>query len=589
MKRILLTHPYGPYDLDKGQRNHLDIYESVLTRDQGPFTLNGHTHCYALYLIAENIKAHTTVMEYPYLDDFTKELKNNYDFLGIQIISHTINKVAHMVRLARTIAPQTKIIIGGYGILSLYDPPPAETTADAQLILREVDYICKEEGVHFMRTLLKDEPINRPITQMYLPWSRSFIPGAPMDINKFSYIPILVGLGCRNGCEFCQNSAMFKRKEIKVATVEETFKALKYTRRRSGNQPCCAYIQHDNFLQDIKFVHQLGRLIQKDKEFGLRNLSYFCYADARSLSKYTMEELLELGIEHIWIGVESNFNEVITSEYRLRKRACDDLQSIFRDLETFGIACTASMSLGWDFHTPHNIMDDIDSFIDLKPLFYQIEPLNACPGTKLYQRMKEAGRINPTLTYKDLQHGDVATFFPRNFGLNDLIDYVDLAYKKLFESNGPSIFRRIEINLNGYEMCRSSHRPLLRDEKASFFAERCMEDYPILEVCAMFAPSEAVWERVMRTDERFKRFFGEPTEDQKIRSKLFCRFISERAESKKASPKNLFDPPLRKTFYNPAVGPMPMVKKGREPGPPLPYNVCTNSFSIETSCNNQQF
>jgi hypothetical protein len=243
-------------------------------------------------------------------------------------------------------------------------------------------------------------------------------------------------------------------------------------------------------------------------------------------------------------------------------------------MEEYGVGITASMVLGWDFHTKDNIEQDIDFFVDLGPSSYQITFLTACPGTELYNRMKKAGRINPKLTYHDIQQCNDGTFIPRNFQAGELKHYFELAHKKLFEVNGPGIFRTFQLNLNGYETCNKSHRPLLREQKAPFFAERVQRTYPILEACAEFAPSETVRRKVLETEEKYRRLFGEPTEEQKVFSKGFCGLISQRAEQLK-QPKSTapFDPPVTRTYYDSRRGEAPMIRIGRDGRAPVPIKV----------------
>jgi haloalkane dehalogenase len=572
MKRVLLSNPYGPYDLEWGE-NQYDILESRLQRGQGPFTLKSYSHCFALYLIAENINARTTVMEHPHLEDYEEELRKGYDYLGIQVISITIGKVAHMIRIAREIAPQTRIVIGGYGLLNLNDPPPGETAGDAEYILEEADHLCREEGVRFMRELLGDEPIDRPITQLYLPRGANFFPGAG-DFTERSMGMMLVALGCPNGCEFCCTSAMFKKQKIYISSPEETFETMKHFCRRNGGRATATSLMDENLLPNEAYVRELGNLIQRDPEFDLRKLSYFCFGDLRSISRFSMEELLELGVDSIWVGVESSFNDVITSDHKIEKRACDDVKSTFRAMEQHGIGITASMVLGWDFHTPDNIEEDIDYFVDIGPSAYQLTFLTACPGTELYDRMKEAGRINPALTFHDIQQCNDGTFIPKHFALGELRQYFELAHQKLYEKNGPGLFRSFQLNLNGYETCSRSGRPLLREQKALLFAERCQSSYPMLEAVGRFAPSETVREKVMEAEEKYHRLFGPPTEQQKMQSKGFCELVARRVEELKDPPSDEpVDPELRKVYYDPEAGPIPTIKRGRGPGEPVPYRV----------------
>ena len=573
MKRILLTNPYGPYDLEWGE-NQYDILSSRLQRGQGPFTLTSKSPCLALYLIAENINVQATVMEYPHIEDFVEELKKGYDYLGIQVIALSINKVARMIKLAKEVAPETKVVVGGYGVLNLDDPPPGETSGDAEYILQNADDICREEGVSFMRKVLGDQPVNRPISQKYLPLNYSSFPGlenyphSPKSMNAMA----LVALGCPNGCEFCCTSAMYKKNKIYVATPEETFQTLKHYCRRNGGKATTIALMDEDLLLNREYVRELGKLIQEDKEYGLRKLSYFCFGDLRSITQYSMEELLECGVDSVWAGVESSINDVITSEHKIEKRSCDDIKSTFRAMSEYGIGTTASMVLGWDFHTKDNIEQDIDYFVDLEPSSYQITFLTACPGTELYERMKKNGRLNPKLTYHDVQQCNDGTFLPKNFKLGELKDYFELVHKKLFDQNGPGIFRSFQLNLNGYETCIKSHRPLLREQKAPFFAERVQRTYPILQACADFAPTETVRRKVQETDDKYRRLFGEPTDEQKIFSEGFCGIIAQRVEQLKQPKSNdPYDPPVMRTYYG--GGDVPKIQVGREGDEPVPMQV----------------
>jgi hypothetical protein len=136
------------------------------------------------------------------------------------------------------------------------------------------------------------------------------------------------------------------------------------------------------------------------------------------------------------------------------------------------------------------------------------------------------------------------------------------------------MFRSFQLNLNGYETCATSSRPLLREHKAEFFAERCKRSYPLMEAVARFAPTETVRNKVGEAQEKYLRLFGKPAEMEKMKSEGFCQLVAQRIEDLKQPPSNApFDPELRKIYYNPERGPIPLIKKGRGPGDPVPYKV----------------
>ena len=96
----------------------------------------------------------------------------------------------------------------------------------------------------------------------------------------------------------------------------------------------------------------------------------------------------------------------------------------------------------------------------------------------------------------------------------------------------------------------------------------------MLEAVARYAPSETVREKVMAAKEKYRSLFGEPTELQQMQSEGFCGLVAQRIEElEKGGSKGPFDPPVRKSYYNPDVGPVPMIKRGRGPGEPVPYKV----------------
>ena len=152
MATVLLANPCGPYPLAWGE-NVLDFFGSRLSRGQGVFTFTSYSHCWALYMIAENISAYTTVLEYSHLDEFEEELKNSYDYVGIQLIGIYTPVVAKMIEAVRRVSPRTKVIVGGYGVAGLDDPVPHDPEDLAGYILDNADYVCREEGVGFFRRL----------------------------------------------------------------------------------------------------------------------------------------------------------------------------------------------------------------------------------------------------------------------------------------------------------------------------------------------------------------------------------------------------------------------------------------------------
>jgi hypothetical protein len=210
--------------------------------------------------------------------------------------------------------------------------------------------------------------------------------------------------------------------------------------------------------------------------------------------------------------------------------------------------------------------------VDLAPSAYQVAFLTACPGTDFYKRMKDAGRIHPNYSYTDIQVWNEDTFISENFTRKELKPLYDLTHEMLFEQNGPTIMRNVDVHLNGYETCMKSNRKLLREQKSEMFKDSCTNMFPVLEACRKYGPSETARAHAEAVIEKYKRLLGEPTEQQKMFSKVFCDVIAAETErlgeERESAP---CDPPPRWTYYNQGNTPEPLVKKGRGAGKPVPY------------------
>jgi len=514
MKRILLSTIPGPRELVDGVDLY-DIMAARLARGQGVFTPTAHAHCWALYLIAENLHAEVTVLENPTWEDFEAEVNKGYDYFGTQLMAAYFPQTVRMLEIVRSRSPETVTVAGGYGGLYVTDPPEGEYTDLASRIKELTDHFCQEEGVRWFRRLIGDEPAERPISQRFLPAGGSAIKGLE-NVARACQPMVLAGLGCPNGCEFCATSAFFERKKIRVASAESLYNEMRERVLRSGDLSAGMFTLFDEDLfTDVEYVRELGRLIRSDKELlpygGIR---YFAFGSLRSLSQFSFEELVANGLSTVWIGVESTIDDVITSEHGIAKRKCDDVHAYIHSLQDHGIGVTASTILGWDFHTPENVVADIEAFVALEPAFYQITPLIPCPGTRLYRRLQEDGRFLAGQDWSFKQYQDDEVMQRENFETGELRRFYDLALKRLYEENGPSQMRLAKLALNGYAKFKDSSDPYLR-ARAEANANSAKTLRLFLPACEELAPNETVAQKARDVEARCKSEFGEMSSEQR--------------------------------------------------------------------------
>ena len=528
-KRILLSTIPGPRDLVDG----IDLYDIMsarLARGQGVFTPSSHAHCWALYLIAENLRAEVTVLENPSWEDFEAEVAKGYDYFGTQLMAAYFPQTVRMLEIVRARRPETVTVAGGYGGLYLNDPPDGEYKELANRIQELTDHLCYDEGVHWFRRLIGDEPVERPIRQRYLPQGGNAIKGLE-HLYRSNNPMVLAGLGCPNGCEFCATSAFYKRRKLRVSSPRELYTEMRERALRTGDGSSCVFtIFDEDLFTDVRFVRELGELIRADEELlpygGIR---YFAFGSLRSLAQFSTEELVANGLSTVWIGVESTIDDVVTSQHAVAKRSCDDVAGTLRTLMDHGINVTASTILGWDFHTPENVLADIDAFVSMEPVFYQVTPLIPCPGTRLYNRLQEDGRFLPGQDWSFKQYQLDEVMKREHFAPGELQRFYDLAFEKLYTQNGPSQVRLARVALAGYVKFRNSTDRYLRARaEASARTARTLRLF--LPACVERAPSESAAKTARDVEQQCKIDLGEMSEEDRHTADGLARLLRDRQQ-----------------------------------------------------------
>ncbi|MBI9074065.1 MAG: alpha/beta fold hydrolase [Desulfatibacillum sp.] len=569
MKKVLLANSIGPYETGWGEDVN-DLFAARLTRGQGPYTAKSIFPAFALHLLAENLNAHTTIMEWPTEALFRKELEKEYDYLGIQVKSIHMSQIARMVKIAREVSPLTEIVLGGYGVMHIFQPYPNDPLEDAKYLRENADHFCFEEGVGFFRKIIGQNPKDR-ITQVKQPMFEVTVHGADY-LARFPLSSTLVSLGCPNACEFCNTSHFFKFKKITICTPEETFASLKAANDRMAGLPSLFnMIWDEDFLIDRDYVMRLGELLQKGGLIGKVNL--FCFASIRSISQFTVEELVRCGIGALWIGVESKFEDGILSEHNFQKRVGRNVVEVFEELHNHGILIIGSNILGLDFHNHQNILEDIDYFVSLKPDLYQVSPLRPCPGTTLYDRLLEDGRIEEEFRAQDtMLWSDIGLKHP-NFKRGEIQKYFHLEHKKLLETNGPTVLSVMDVMLRGYRNMVHSPDPFLqaKADRCYFFAKKLGAGF--LPSVREMIPTPAVRQRVDEVEKQYRRHIGDFSAREKIVQQAIRKMMKKQAA--KEPPESYTPDYLITQVKGPGAGPK-VVKRQR----PLRHLLSQGSLKV---------
>ena len=477
--RILLTTVCRPFGEDgEGDSVGAELFHAQVTREQGIFSYRQVIRCWGLDYIAKNIQASSVVLHYPSEREFVRELKNRkYEYIGINFVVATFHKLRRMTRLIRRHAPGSNIILGGYGTV----------LSDTEL-LPYGDLICREEGIGYMRRLL-GEDTDKPIVHPYAPIESPRVYSYPLR-TKVAHIT--AGLGCPNGCDFCCTSHFFKRQYIPfVKSGRELYKLMTCMERQAervgDTLSSFILIDEDFFLQETR----AREFLQCVREGG-KPLSIMGFGSVKGLSKFTADEIAEMGFDIVWTAFEG-------TESTFGKLKGKSLPELYSSLKSRGVALLSSMIIGFPYQNRAKVMEEFRIFTELGPSLWQILIYFAFPGTPLYRRMLKENRFLPEYqkepNYRTFD-GFSMHFTHPNFSPHELKELQRYLYRKSFEILGPSLLQVIRVWFEGYRHLRNSSNPLLYS-RAQRMKEYVRGAVPALYPVILFGPN-----RARRTDAR---------------------------------------------------------------------------------------
>ena len=486
--KILLTsvcRPMGPEYGDAPSVGYELLYRQVL-RAQGifsPRTVNIH---FGLEYIAENLDAPTVVLQYPSKRELIRELKRGYDYVGVSFLLAVMHKMKEAVALVRKYAPNSKIVLGGYG-----------TVLKDEVLKPYADYICREEGVAFFRRLLAEPEITMPYKHpLLVSWLKVF------GIKVSGTGKIFAGLGCPNGCDFCCTSHFFSRKHIKLLPHGRDIYAV--AERYLDMDPRLVFlILDEDFLLNKKRAMEFRECVMKSGKL----LSIFAFSSVKAISQYTVEEILEMGIDGFWIGYEGT-----RSGYAKQQgRPIGDILTEFRE---HGITVLTSMIVGFDYQNQEVVAQEFDELMKFKPALSQFLIYGPVPGTPFYERVIKENLL------QDVYTKDTDLYYRRGDGFATMIKHPTLSPKAIediqrwcfdqdFQRLGPSIFRVQEARFLGYQKLRHSPNPLLR-QKADYYAKELRVAYPVFLAGRLLGPNAAVRRWIGDLERRIHGELGRP-------------------------------------------------------------------------------
>jgi radical SAM superfamily enzyme YgiQ (UPF0313 family) len=211
--------------------------------------------------------------------------------------------------------------------------------------------------------------------------------GSLHRLGSYNRIPIQTSRGCPWDCDFCAASKLYGPR-YRLKPVERVLREVDAV-RALWPRPFIEFADDNTFVNRAWARELLG-------ELATRNVRYFTETD---VSLGYDDELLDLlydsGCRQVLIGFESPRRESLSRIDLLnwKQRQHEHYLEAIGRIQGRGVSVCGCFIVGLDGDTPE-VFDELRRFIEESRLLeVQITVLTPFPGTRLYQRLQDEGRL----------------------------------------------------------------------------------------------------------------------------------------------------------------------------------------------------
>ncbi|UCD58601.1 MAG: hypothetical protein JSV16_05705, partial [Candidatus Hydrogenedentota bacterium] len=500
-KRVLLSTPITPYPIQPWHDTPTDIMRQRFFKGQGIFTVEAHMHLVGPFIIAQNISAPCVVLDHPTMENWIEEIKKGYDYVGISALTPSLENVMEMCRAVRECSPKSEVIVGSFAAQSMAAYYPEEEWK------KLADHVVLGDGVRWFRRLLGDDT-DAPVRQHFLPrCSMGMVPWLdrwpPGDTSA-----LIAAVGCDRGCDFCTTTTHFGGKRHVLVSSEHVKDEMKMWQ---------VYAPGTNFIiyeedQNKEFINEVGRLLREDPEIDFSQFMITILISINTLSQYDdLDELAHNNVGSAFIGLESKF----APQEGYGKRV-GDAKEILHGLHARGIATMVGWMAGFDFHTRETLEEDFQYLLACQPITAQLTRVTPYPGTPLYNRLKEEGRVRP-FKWEDVSFYG-GGMIHKHLYEHEIMEFIRKGDERLLHTWGPTYVRGLTMSFNAYERYKEYDDRHFR-QIAKRHQQRLYEAYAMLAALDRFAPNGRVRRMAKELEQRWKHHFGEPSSLLKVQSR----------------------------------------------------------------------
>ena len=308
------------------------------------------------------------------------------------------------------------------------------------------DAVCVGEGEILWPRILQDarkgklQPFYRQQLGEVYDIAQTPVPRFDLfDIEKYNRLTVQTSRGCPLDCEFCAASKIYGRYRIKP--VEQVITEI----------DAILEIWRDPFIEfadDNTFVHKKW---SKEflRELRKRDVRWFTETDVSAADDIELIDLMaESGCQQVLVGFESpsktSLDGIDRGNWKSKRR--DSYERFIDEMQSRGVTVNGCFILGLDSDTPE-VFEEVASFVKRTGLLEsQVTVLTPFPGTRLYDRLKEEGRLLQDEYWDRCTLFDV-NFVPRHMSVEELEAGMRWLFTQLYSDKELQRRRRHFMNI----------------------------------------------------------------------------------------------------------------------------------------------
>lgn len=367
------------------------------------------------------------------------------DLIGLQTFNHNWDACQAVARLAKEVAPQAKVVMGGLH---------ATMFPEEVLVSDGVDFVVVGEGEAPLKALLEilagSKPLNGVPGLCYREADGSLVVNQPAQHIKvldqevalpaldlfplYAYhssaqlrghktLHLVTSRGCPYPCSFCNSNKTFGP-TWRGFSAERILQEVKLLIEQYGVDVIQFF--DDVFTYDRQRTLDFCRLIQAE---GIE-LAWSCFTRTDLVDPELLAEMKKAGCYQIFIGLESGVPRLL----KMIKKGTtpDSYREGFKMVMDAGIEIFASVILGLPTETPEEAERTLEFAIETDPTWAYWFNYTPWPGTDLYDFAVAHGTVHHPELAKYTIHYPEPVYVPHGWTREKLQEFEQRAMRRFY-------------------------------------------------------------------------------------------------------------------------------------------------------------